>query len=98
MDMLPVVIIVKKVTRLFINRPTACWWPQEGKLKGGKMAIKNVFQETQALKAQIENLSVEDLQAEMQSVADGDTLLVDLREIQEVEDVSQTSKWIRRPA
>ena len=51
------------------------------------MAIKNVFAETQALKAQIENVSVEGLQGEMQSVADGETLLVDLREVQELVDL-----------
>lgn len=49
------------------------------------MAIKNVFAETEALKAKIENLSVADLQAEQ---ATGDDLLViDLREIQEVVDL-----------
>ncbi len=49
------------------------------------MAIKNVFEETSALKARIENLSVDDLQAEM--AAGADPLLVDLREIQEVVDL-----------
>ena len=48
------------------------------------MAIKNVFAETQALKANIENLSVEDLTEEL---AHHDKhLLVDLREIQELVD------------
>ncbi len=49
------------------------------------MAIKNVFAETNALKANIENLSVEQLQAEMQS--NPELLLIDLREIQEVVDL-----------
>jgi rhodanese-related sulfurtransferase len=51
------------------------------------MAIKNVFEETQALKAQIENLSVEKLVEETDAVSAGDTLLLDLREIQEVVDL-----------
>jgi rhodanese-related sulfurtransferase len=49
------------------------------------MAIKNVFEETTALKAQIENLSVDELQRELDD--DGALLLVDLREIQEVVDL-----------
>ncbi len=49
------------------------------------MAIKNVFAETNALKAQIENLSVDDLAQELTS--NEDLLLVDLREIQEVVDL-----------
>jgi len=49
------------------------------------MPIKNVFEETTALKADIENLSVAQLQKEM---AENDELLViDLREIQEVVDL-----------
>ena len=48
------------------------------------MAIKNVFADTEALKARISNLSVEDLRAEQAAVASGETLLVDLREIQEL--------------
>ena len=51
------------------------------------MAIKNVFAETTALKEKIKNLSVEDLEELMPSVADGNTLLVDLREIQELIDL-----------
>lgn len=51
------------------------------------MAIKNVFEETQALKAQIENLSVEQLVEETDAVSAGDSLLLDLREIQEVVDL-----------
>ena len=49
------------------------------------MAIKNVFADTTALKAKIENLSVDELQQEM--TANADLLLVDLREIQEVVDL-----------
>lgn len=49
------------------------------------MPIKNVFEETTALKADIENLSVEDLQKEM--AQDDDLLVIDLREIQEVVDL-----------
>jgi len=49
------------------------------------MAIKNVFEETNALKANIENLSVEELQAEQ--AAGDDMLVIDLREIQEVVDL-----------
>jgi rhodanese-related sulfurtransferase len=51
------------------------------------VAIKNVFAETTALKARIKNMSVDELQALMSSVASGETLLVDLREIQEVVDL-----------
>ena len=54
---------------------------------GHWMAIKNVFEETQKLKDGIENLSVDDLATEMAAVTAGDTLLVDLREIQEVVDL-----------
>ena len=51
------------------------------------MAIKNVFAETEALKADIRNLSVEELAA-MQGAVDADeVLLIDLREIQEVVDL-----------
>ncbi len=49
------------------------------------MAIKNVFEETSALKAQIENLTVAQLQQEMRG--NPDLLLIDLREIQEVVDL-----------
>jgi len=49
------------------------------------MPIKNVFEHTNALKANIENLSVEELQAEMNS--NSELLLIDLREIQEVVDL-----------
>ena len=48
------------------------------------MPIKNVFEETTALKADLENVSVEQLQA---VVAKGELLLIDLREIQEVVDL-----------
>lgn len=48
------------------------------------MAIKNVFKETETLKAGIENLSVDGLMAEMDSVAQDQVLLLDLREIQEL--------------
>ncbi|MEM9620559.1 MAG: rhodanese-like domain-containing protein [Pseudomonadota bacterium] len=46
------------------------------------MAIKNVFEETRRLKADIENLSVAQLQAER--AANSELLLIDLREIQEL--------------
>jgi len=49
------------------------------------MAIKNVFAETTALKAQIENVSVAQL-AQEQAQGD-DILVIDLREIQEVVDL-----------
>ena len=49
------------------------------------MAIKNVFEETNRLKAEIENLSVDALAAEM--AEDSELLLIDLREIQEVVDL-----------
>lgn len=49
------------------------------------MAIKNVFEETKALKAKIENLSVDDLQSEL--AANSELLLIDVREIQEVVDL-----------
>lgn len=48
------------------------------------MPIKSVLADTEALKANIRNLSVEDLTARQAEVADGSLLLVDLREIQEV--------------
>ncbi|NKB98524.1 MAG: rhodanese-like domain-containing protein [Pseudomonadales bacterium] len=51
------------------------------------MAIKNVFAETTALKERIKNMSVDELKSLMASVASGETLLVDLREIQEVVDL-----------
>lgn len=46
------------------------------------MPIKNVFEETKQLKSQIENLSVEAVQQELQE--NPDLLLIDLREIQEL--------------
>lgn len=46
------------------------------------MAIKNIFAETNRLKADIENLSVPQLQSELSE--NPDLLLVDLREIQEL--------------
>lgn len=49
------------------------------------MPIKNVFKETQALKAKIENLAVDQLQAEV--AGEEPPLLIDLREIQEVVDL-----------
>ncbi len=48
------------------------------------MPIRNVFEDTNALKASITNLSVDELQAEAAAIASGQTLLIDLREIQEV--------------
>ena len=45
------------------------------------MAIKNIFKEVEAAKAQIENLSVQDLKSEL--AAHPDLLLLDIREIQE---------------
>ncbi len=45
------------------------------------MAIKNIFKEVGELKADIENLDVDALKAEL--AADPDLLLIDLREIQE---------------
>jgi len=45
------------------------------------MAIKNIFKEVEAAKAQIENLSVQDLKSEL--AANPDLLLLDIREIQE---------------
>jgi rhodanese-related sulfurtransferase len=49
------------------------------------MAIKNIFEETNALKADIENVAVETLQTEL--VSEQELLLIDLREIQEVVDL-----------
>ncbi len=48
------------------------------------MAIKNVFADTEALKANISNFSVDDLRAQEAAIASGDSLLIDLREIQEL--------------
>jgi len=49
------------------------------------MPIRNVFEHANALKAKIENLSVQDLQVEMNS--NSALLLIDLREMQEVVDL-----------
>ncbi len=49
------------------------------------MAIKNIFAETARLKQGIENVTVEQLQAEMSGALP--PLLIDLREIQEVVDL-----------
>ena len=48
------------------------------------MAIKNGFADTEALKAKISNLSVDHLRAEAAAIASGETLLIDLRELQEL--------------
>jgi len=53
--------------------------------KGDAIAIRNVFDHTNSLKADIENLSVDDLKREVASNID--VLLIDLREIQEVVDL-----------
>ena len=49
------------------------------------MAIKNIFEHTEAQKADIENLSVEQLKQEMAS--NPDLLLLDIREVQELVDL-----------
>ena len=49
------------------------------------MAIQNIFEETERLKADIENLSVAELKKEMAENAD--LLLLDIREIQEQVDL-----------
>ena len=49
------------------------------------MAIKSIFAEVETVKRDIENLSVEELKAEL--AAGGDTLLLDIREIQEQVDL-----------
>lgn len=49
------------------------------------MAIQDIFAHTQSMKAGLENLSVEDLKAEMAS--NPDLLLLDIREIQELIDL-----------
>ena len=51
------------------------------------MAIKNIFAETEALKADIKNMSVDELAALQAAVENDEVLLVDLREIQEVVDL-----------
>lgn len=48
------------------------------------MAIRNVFEHVEELKGSIDNLSVEDLKREL---AEGDVLLLDIREIQELVDL-----------
>lgn len=48
------------------------------------MAIRNVFEHVEELKASIDNLSVEGLKKEL---AEGDVLLLDIREIQELVDL-----------
>ena len=49
------------------------------------MTIKDIFAEVEELKQDIENLSVDDLKREMD--ADGNLLLLDLREVQETVDL-----------
>ena len=49
------------------------------------MAIKSIFAQVEAVKQDIENLSVEELKAEL--AGGGDTLLLDIREIQEQVDL-----------
>ena len=49
------------------------------------MAIKSIFAEVETVKRDIENLSVEELKAEL--AAGRDTLLLDIREIQEQVDL-----------
>ena len=51
------------------------------------MAIKNVFQDTTALKERIKNLSVEDVQEMQSAIEQDEVLLVDIREIQELIDL-----------
>ncbi|MFM2301385.1 MAG: hypothetical protein RLZZ84_1121 [Pseudomonadota bacterium] len=48
------------------------------------MPIKSVLADTNALKAQLKNLSVDDVKTMQAAIAAGEVLLVDLREIQEV--------------
>jgi rhodanese-related sulfurtransferase len=48
------------------------------------MPIKSVLADTNALKANLKNLSVDDVKTLQAAVAAGEALLVDLREIQEV--------------
>ena len=49
------------------------------------MAIKDVFAEVELLKANLENLSIDELKEEM--AANPDLLLIDIREIQELIDL-----------
>ena len=49
------------------------------------MAIKSIFAQVEAVKQDIENLSVEELKTEL--AGGGDTLLLDIREIQEQVDL-----------
>lgn len=56
------------------------------------MAIQDIFAHTQSLKANIENLSVDDLKAEM--IENPDLLLLDIREIQELVDLGTLPKAI----
>ncbi len=51
------------------------------------MPIKNIFAETEALKRKITNLTLDDLVAKRPAIDNGEVLLVDLREIQEVVDL-----------
>src|SRR4051794_5566067 len=64
--------------------PPPAMWMSDDPLGNTAMAIKNVFADTEALKAKISNLSVEDLRRQEAAIASGETLLVDLREIQEL--------------
>ncbi len=59
------------------------------------MAIKNIFAELESKKADIENLSIDDLIGEMQS--NNDLLLLDLREIQERVDLGTIPGSIHVP-
>lgn len=59
------------------------------------MAIKNIFADLETKKADIENLSIDDLIGEMQS--NDDLLLLDLREIQERVDLGTIPGSIHVP-
>ena len=59
------------------------------------MAIKNIFADLETKKAEIENLSINDLIAEMES--NDDLLLLDLREIQERVDLGTIPNSIHVP-
>lgn len=49
------------------------------------MAIVDIFAEVERIKADLENLSIEDLKSELQD--NGDLLLIDIRELQELVDL-----------
>ena len=94
--------------RLAIKRPMFLFYASRGVLysavskaedgelilKESVMAIVDIFAQVEELKRDLENLSIDDLQKELES---GDLLLLDIREIQEVVDLGTIPSAIHVP-